>query len=86
MQLQLRQQELTWHVVGAEVVVLDLAGSVYLKLNGSARTLWELLVTPVDSDALVVALTERYGIDPDRAVADVERFLAELGRRDLVAA
>ena len=33
--MQLRQAELTWHVAGDDVVVLDLEGSVYLKLNGS---------------------------------------------------
>ena len=39
--MQLRQAGLTWHVAGDDVVVLDLEGSVYLKLNGSGRILWE---------------------------------------------
>ena len=33
--MQLRQDGITWHVAGDDVVVLDLEGSVYLKLNGS---------------------------------------------------
>ena len=38
--MQLRQAELTWQVIGDEVVILDLEGSVYLKLNGTGRVLW----------------------------------------------
>ena len=44
--MQLRQENLTWQVAGDDVVVLDLKGSVYLKLNGSGKVLWETLVEP----------------------------------------
>ena len=37
--MKLRQTDLTWHVAGDDVVVLDLDGSVYLKVNGSGRLL-----------------------------------------------
>ena len=33
--MRLRQAGLTWHVAGDEVVVLDLEGSVYLKLTAA---------------------------------------------------
>jgi hypothetical protein len=82
--VQLRQQDLTWHVAGDEVVVLDLADSVYLKLNGTARTLWERLAEPCDSAELCELLVERYDIDEDRAADDVGGFLDDLRRRGLV--
>jgi hypothetical protein len=85
-EVQLRPTALTWHVVGTEVVVLDLEGSVYLKLNGSARVLWELLVDAAGTDALAAALVDAYGIDEDRARDDVDEFLGELRRRGLLAA
>jgi len=82
--MQLRQAELTWHVAGDEVVVLDLTGSVYLQLNGTARFLWELLAEPCDEAELSELLVERYDIDEHRAETDVAQFLADLRRRDLI--
>jgi hypothetical protein len=83
--MQLRQADLTWQTVGDDLVVLDLAGSVYLKLNGSAKVLWEALAEPRTADDLRDALIERYGIDHERAVGDVAKFLDDLRARDLLA-
>jgi hypothetical protein len=74
----------TWHVAGDDVVVLDLQGSVYLKLNGSGRVLWERLVEPCTEGDLVAALVDMYGIDEARARADVEAFVADLRGRGLL--
>jgi hypothetical protein len=82
--MQLRQDRLTWHVAGDDVVVLDLRGSVYLKLNGSGRLLWEQLADGASETDLVTFLADRFGIARDRAEADVEAFVADLRRRDLV--
>jgi Coenzyme PQQ synthesis protein D (PqqD) len=82
--MQLRQDGLTWHVAGGDVVVLDLEGSVYLKLNGSARVLWERLAEPCNEAELIAALVERYGIEEERAAADVGGFLADLRQRNLL--
>jgi hypothetical protein len=83
-EMQLRQAELTWHVAGDEVVVLDLQGSVYLKLNGSARVLWERLATSCDEAELTAAILEVYDVSEDRAATDVAAFLTELRQRDLL--
>jgi hypothetical protein len=82
--MQLRQENLTWQVAGDDVVVLDLRGSVYLKLNGTARDLWEALVEPRTDAELVTGLVEKYGIDEERAASDVAAFLGDLRRRDLL--
>lgn len=82
--MQLRQENLTWQVAGDDVVVLDLRGSVYLKLNGTGRVLWEALVEPRTDSELVTSLVEKYGIDEERAAADVAAFLEDLRRRDLL--
>lgn len=84
--MQLRQAGLTWQVVGDEVVVLDLDGSVYLRLNDSGRALWERLAEACSETDLVSTLVERYGIDEERAHTDVTGFLDELRRRGLLAA
>lgn len=82
--MQLRQGDLTWQIAGDDVVVLDLAGSVYLKLNGTGRVLWEHLADPTTDRALVAALVEAYGIDETRASADVDAFLTDLRARGLL--
>ena len=84
--MRLRTDGLTWHVAGEDVVVLDLHGSVYLKLNGSGRVLWELLVDETTEPDLAAALVERYGIELDRAAADVDAFIADLRERGLLVA
>jgi Coenzyme PQQ synthesis protein D (PqqD) len=82
--MRLRQAGLTWHVAGDEVVVLDLEGSVYLKLNGSGRVLWERLAASSTEPELIAALVEQFGVDEDRASADVSAFIADLNRRALL--
>ena len=82
--MQLRQENLTWQVAGDDVVVLDLKGSVYLKLNGTGRVLWEALVDPRTDSELVSALVEKYGIEEERAAADVAAFLGDLRDRGLL--
>ena len=82
--MRLRQHDLTWHVAGDDVVVLDLDGSVYLKVNGSGRVLWELLAEPRTESELVAALVERYGIDVSTATANVADFVADLRQRGIV--
>ena len=83
--MQLRHGNLTWQVVGDDVVVLDLEGSVYLKVNGSGRVLWEALTQPCNESALVATLVDQYGISAEQASADVATFLADLRSRDLLA-
>jgi hypothetical protein len=85
MTMQLRQSGLTWHVVGDDVVVLDLNGSVYLRLNGSARVLWEQLVEPCTDADLAATLVERFGISDERGATDVAAFVGDLRARDLLA-
>jgi Coenzyme PQQ synthesis protein D (PqqD) len=61
-----------------ETVVLDLDGDRYTRLNGSAGLLWEELAEPRSGAELADRLVAEYGIDSDRARADVEGLLAKL--------
>jgi hypothetical protein len=82
--MRLRSDDISWQVVGDDLVVLDLTGSMYLQLNGSGRTLWERLSSPCSAADLASALVDAYGIPADRAQADVDVFVAELRRRSLL--
>ncbi len=85
MELRLAERRMTWHEVGGDVVVLDLDGSVYLKLNGTGRVLWELLAEGTDQEHLRAALVENYDVDPATAATDVDEFIGDLRRRELLA-
>lgn len=85
MEMELRQAGLSWHVAGDDVVILDLEGSVYLKLNGSARLLWERLAAGCSDTELREVLIETYGIGAEQAASDVSEFLSDLDRRGLLA-
>ena len=82
--MEIRQNGLTWHVVGNEVVILDLERSTYLKLNGTARMLWECLTNSSTADELTSALVARFGIAEEVAGGDVATFLTDLRERDLL--
>jgi hypothetical protein len=73
--LRIRESDLTWREVDGEVVALDLVSSTYFTTNGSGAVLWHRLVGGATHRDLVRALVERYGIDEDRAAADVDGFL-----------
>jgi hypothetical protein len=82
--MALKVDDLTWREVHDELLVLDMATTTYLTLNGSAKVLWEHLVDGATLSELADALVERYGIDGERARADAEEFLQVLDERSFL--
>ena len=76
--MQLRTDAMTWQVVDDEVVVLDLKGGSYFRVNGSGAMLWQLLAQPRTEDELADALIERFAIDRPTAASDASGFLSDL--------
>ncbi len=83
---KLRRNGLAWNVVGDEVVVLDLDGSVYLQVNGTGRVLWEALVDGCTKNDLTELLRVHFDVGVERAEADVEAFIGDLEHRGLLVA
>ena len=83
--MRLRVEGLTWQRIDDDIVVLDLDGSSYLKLNASGAALWEALADGCDHDGLVSLLVERYEIASADADRDVRAFIANLEAADLLA-
>jgi hypothetical protein len=83
---QLREHELEWRQIDDEIVVLDGRSSCYLSIEGSGVSLWSSLKAGASREELVEALVDAYGIEPDRAGQDVDRFVADLAGRGLLAA
>jgi hypothetical protein len=78
--LRLRE-DLPWRQIKDAVIVLDLRTSTYFSVNRTGARLWSHLLAGATISELARALSEAEGVDPDRARADVEAFVADLERR-----
>jgi Coenzyme PQQ synthesis protein D (PqqD) len=70
--------------VGSETVLLDMEGDVYLRLNSSGGRLWDALEEPTPAGELARVLERVYGLEPERAMADVGAFVSNLSGRGLL--
>jgi Coenzyme PQQ synthesis protein D (PqqD) len=84
-QLRLRNEDLAWRMVDDEVIAVDLRTSTYLNTNGSGAVLWCALVDGATDEELVARLVGEFGVDAERARADVQRFLDAVRARELLA-
>lgn len=67
------------------MVFLDVESGDYLRLDGTARAIWDHLERPLAVGELIGLLARRYSIDPDACARDVLPFLDELERSGLVS-
>jgi coenzyme PQQ synthesis protein D (PqqD) len=82
--IRLRSDAVVSRTVDGEIVALDLQGSRYLTINAAGAVLWPHLLEGASSETLASELTARFGIDRQRALADVECFLGTLHTLDLL--
>ncbi len=62
--------------------VMDLNGII--TLNDTAACVWEFLGQERSLDELSGAVAEQFDVDPERARADVQKFLDDLARLGLL--
>jgi hypothetical protein len=83
-ELKLRDDAVRWREIEGELVAVDLASSRYLGSNPSGLALWRALADGACRDELVRRLVEAFGITPERAGADVDRFVGEVAALGLL--
>lgn len=83
-EIRLRREGIAWSDLGSEVVILDLRSSTYFSARDSGAFLVNALVDGASATTLVERLLGRYEADTDTVRADVDEFLGELARRDLI--
>jgi coenzyme PQQ synthesis protein D (PqqD) len=83
-ELRLRSESLEWREIEDEVIAIDIRNSSYLSANGSGLVLWRELAEGTTRELLIERLAETFGIEIDRAAADVDHFLADLRSRGLL--
>jgi coenzyme PQQ synthesis protein D (PqqD) len=71
--------------VGDTLIVLHAPTSRIFELNPAAAVLWDAVLAGSSAQVLERLLVGRFGVAPERAVADVAAFLAALADDDLVA-
>jgi hypothetical protein len=85
--LRLRTEDLSWREIDDEVIAVDVETSTYLAANKAGTLLWRRLGDGgATRQELAALLVETYGIERERALADVETFLGDLASRGLLAA
>lgn len=83
--LRLRDEGLNWREIDGEVVVLDVARSHYLNLNGTGCVLWLMLAEGTTERQLVDKLIEEFDVTEPTARNDVEAFVASCRENGLLA-
>jgi hypothetical protein len=85
-EVRLRVEDLHWREIDGEVIALEARGSTYVAANGAGTLIWNALAAGTTPEALADELMRVYGIDRERATADIEHFLAQLADQGLLAA
>jgi Coenzyme PQQ synthesis protein D (PqqD) len=85
-----RSKDFLLQHVGGQDLLVPLGAKVMdmnalITLNATGRCVWELLAEDRSLDSLVAGVVERFDVDLERARADVQAFLDELGRLGLLA-
>jgi hypothetical protein len=83
--LKLRETDLHWREIDGEIIALEGRGSTYVAANSAGAVLWRALIKGTTRDGLADALVGIYGIERERAVADVGRFVDALAEQGLLA-
>jgi Coenzyme PQQ synthesis protein D (PqqD) len=83
--LRLKETDLHWREIDGEIIALEGRGSRYLAANSAGTVLWRALIDGTTPDRLADELVRVYGIEHERAVADVGRFVDALAEQGLLA-
>jgi Coenzyme PQQ synthesis protein D (PqqD) len=81
---RLRTADLHWQVIDGEVIALEARRSHYLAANPAGGVLWRAMEDGATRSGLAEQLVDTYGIERDRALADVDVYLGQLAAQGLL--
>lgn len=82
--VRLRHDGLHWVEADGEIVALDDRSLQYLSANPAGAVIWQALVAGATRDELLGRILDEFEIDGETAGRDLDDFLAELRRLDLL--
>ncbi|HEX4304009.1 MAG TPA: PqqD family peptide modification chaperone [Rhizomicrobium sp.] len=80
-----RQGDWLTATVGDELVMMSATKGNYIGLSAVGARVWELIETPQSIDAICAELVKEFDVTPDVCRAEVEAFIADLGKHGAVA-
>jgi Coenzyme PQQ synthesis protein D (PqqD) len=82
--MRLRTDDVVKQETDGETVLLDLRSSTYFVVNETGTCLLPLLLEGVERQALLDALLETFDVEEHQAAEDLDRFVDDLRRQDLI--
>jgi Coenzyme PQQ synthesis protein D (PqqD) len=82
--MRLRTDDVVQQETDGETVLLDLRSSTYFVVNETGTCLLPLLLEGVERQALLDALLETFDVGEQQAGEDLDRFVEDLRRQDLI--
>ena len=79
-----RKKEISWRIVDGEGVILNLATGAYYSMNPVGLNIWKHCDGKKRLKDIKSLIAKEYRIDETKAGQDVERFLKELQKNDLI--
>ena len=67
-----------------ETVLMSIDAGSYYGLDGTSRTIWQKLESPISFSELVDSLVREYRVSADACASDVQRFLCDMEREGLI--
>lgn len=83
-QVSLAHNEMEGSDLGEEKILLDFRHGRYYGLNPSATFIFSLIREPVPLRVIIDAVARRYGIERQRAAADVYAFVETMSKHRLI--
>ncbi len=78
------RQDIAWHEIDGEIVLLDLTGAAYYSVSRSGMTLWPAVVQGSTLAELTTRLAQAFSLEHDVAERDVRVFLNTLSDEGLL--
>ncbi|MEJ7784958.1 MAG: PqqD family protein [Solirubrobacteraceae bacterium] len=82
--LQIASEGVGAKVIDGEAIVINVSTGRYHSIDGPGAIAWELLAAGHTSGQAASALSSRYEVSPDRALADVLELAADLVEQQLL--
>jgi hypothetical protein len=77
-------EKVAYRTIEGQILLLHANEDVLHTLNATGAFVWTRLVKKHTVPRIVRALAEEFGIERERAAADVESFLADLKKRGMI--
>jgi hypothetical protein len=82
--MRLRTDDVVKQETDGETVLLDLRSSTYFVVNETGTCLLPLLLDGAERQELLQTLLETFDVEEEQAEADLDQFVEDLRRQDLI--